>query len=97
LLLYFIEALQNSMEEKQIQLFACAINLHPFINNGEQKVILKHLPNPGNNACDAFRAQNLAFDLICVFLFRIRERAVDSIHRGTVLILSAIFRRLDTL
>lgn len=35
------------MEEKQIQLFACAINLHPFINNGEQKVVLKHLPNPG--------------------------------------------------
>lgn len=42
------------MEEKQIHLFACAINLHPFISNGEQKVVLKHLPNQGTSQWRCF-------------------------------------------
>jgi hypothetical protein len=41
LLIYFIEALQNSMEANQIELFANAINLSPFIPS-ESKIVLKH-------------------------------------------------------
>lgn len=43
LLLYFIEALQNSMEEQQILLFATSLNLSPFVA-ADSKVTLKHTP-----------------------------------------------------
>lgn len=46
LLLYFIEALQNSMEAKQIDEFATAINLEVFFTPNE-KVVLKSVPKPG--------------------------------------------------
>lgn len=39
-LLLFVEALQNSFEQKQIDLFAAAINLQPFIDG--DNVQLKH-------------------------------------------------------
>jgi hypothetical protein len=42
-LLYFIEALQNSFEQKQIDLFASALNLQPFVEGTEQ-VQFKNLP-----------------------------------------------------
>lgn len=41
LLLYFIEALQNSMEEQHQTMFATAINLYPFL---EKDIVLKHFP-----------------------------------------------------
>lgn len=41
LLILFIEALQNSMENQQIELFANAINLVPFIPS-DSKIVLKH-------------------------------------------------------
>lgn len=43
-LLYFVEALQNSFEQKQIDLFAAAINLAPFVDGTGEQVQFKHLP-----------------------------------------------------
>jgi hypothetical protein len=47
LLLYFIEALQNSMEEQHLTIFASAINLSLFIPQ-DANVILKNKPKDGN-------------------------------------------------
>lgn len=44
LLLYFIEALQNSIQQEQLDQFATAINLYPFLEGQPSNTTLKYFP-----------------------------------------------------